>query len=132
MPPQQFWQGVKEFNQLDFYACHDTLEALWLESSEPDRKFYQGVLQIAVGCHHLRNDNWHGAAILLGEGVKRISEYEPIYEEIDVSKFLEDSSELLQIVQQTKPEELGELAIRLEKESKENRGGWPKIHRTTS
>ncbi|MGF1487396.1 MAG: DUF309 domain-containing protein [Prochloraceae cyanobacterium] len=132
MPPQQFWQGVEEFNQLDFYACHDTLEALWLESSDPDRKFYQGVLQIAVGCHHLRNDNWRGAAILLGEGIKRISEYQPIYEEIDVSKLLEDSSELLQIVQQTKPEKVVELASKLELESKENRGGWPKIYRVAS
>jgi len=132
MPPQQFWQGVEEFNQLDFYACHDTLEALWLESSDPDRKFYQGVLQIAVSCHHLRNNNWRGAVILLGEGVKRISEYQPIYEEIDVSQLLEASCELLATIQQTEPERAKELAERLEKESKESQGGWPKIHRISS
>ncbi|MDJ0723640.1 MAG: DUF309 domain-containing protein [Prochloraceae cyanobacterium] len=132
MPPQQFWQGVEEFNQLDFYACHDTLEALWLESSDPDRKFYQGVLQIAVSCHHLRNNNWRGAVILLGEGVKRISEYQPIYEEIDVTQLLEESCELLATIQQTEPERAKELAERLEKESKESQGGWPKIHRISS
>jgi len=26
--PQQFLQGVEQFNSQQFYACHDTLEAL--------------------------------------------------------------------------------------------------------
>lgn len=132
MPPQEFWQGVEEFNSLDFYACHDTLEAIWLSSSEPDQKFYQGVLQIAVGCHHLGNNNWRGAAILLGEGIKRISEYQPTYEEIDVDRLLADSSQLLQTVQQTDPDRVTELAARLDRESKENTGGWPKIYRASA
>ncbi|MEY3826619.1 MAG: hypothetical protein RLZZ148_1435, partial [Cyanobacteriota bacterium] len=45
---EAFWQGVSEFNLGEFYACHDTLEALWMESSEPTKSFYQGILQIAV------------------------------------------------------------------------------------
>ncbi|MDJ0676909.1 MAG: DUF309 domain-containing protein, partial [Calothrix sp. MO_167.B42] len=27
--PQEFWEGVEQFNSRQFYACHDTLEALW-------------------------------------------------------------------------------------------------------
>jgi hypothetical protein len=69
MLPPEFWQGVEQFNQRQFYACHDTLEAIWIEAGEPDKKFYQGVLQVAVGLYHLGNDNWRGAVILLGEGV---------------------------------------------------------------
>jgi len=29
--------GCRQFNQGQFYACHDTLEALWMEASEPQR-----------------------------------------------------------------------------------------------
>ncbi|NEQ23504.1 MAG: DUF309 domain-containing protein, partial [Microcoleus sp. SIO2G3] len=36
VPPEEFWQGVEQFNQQEFYACHDTLEALWMEAFEPD------------------------------------------------------------------------------------------------
>ena len=44
--------AIEQFNQQDFYACHDTLEALWMEAIEPDRSFYQGLLQLAVGLYH--------------------------------------------------------------------------------
>ncbi|MGK7902131.1 MAG: DUF309 domain-containing protein, partial [Hormoscilla sp.] len=30
--PSAFWQGIEQFNQQEFYACHDTLEALWIEA----------------------------------------------------------------------------------------------------
>ncbi|XQQ07818.1 MAG: DUF309 domain-containing protein [Leptolyngbya sp. IPPAS B-1204] len=65
MPPE-FWQGIEEFNQQQFYACHDTLEAIWMEAIEPQKTFYQGILQIAVALYHLGNQNFRGAIILLG------------------------------------------------------------------
>ena len=114
MPPQAFWQGVTEFNQRDFYACHDTLEALWMESMEPDKKFYQGILQVAVGCHHLFNHNWRGAVILLGEGLKRLVEYEPVYEAIDVSELVLETNRLLKALQQINPEQIAEFTQQLE------------------
>ncbi|BAU64453.1 hypothetical protein STA3757_18250 [Stanieria sp. NIES-3757] len=110
---QEFWQAIEQFNQQQFYACHDTLEALWLEAVEPDKNFYQGILQIAVACYHLGNQNWRGAVILLGEGVKRLSNYQPIYEEIDVTSLIEESSQLLQQLQQIEPEQIQEFTQQL-------------------
>ena len=55
--PQEFWEGVEQFNLGQFYACHDTLEALWIEALEPEKTFYQGILQIAVALYHLENEN---------------------------------------------------------------------------
>ncbi len=117
MPPQEFWQGIAEFNREEFYACHDTLEALWMEASELDKRFYQGVLQIAVGCYHLENSNWRGAVILLGEGIKRISDYQPVYEEIDVTQLLIESSQVLQELQQIEPEQIESFLERLKSAS---------------
>ncbi len=110
MPRSEFWQGVEEFNQQQFYACHDTLEALWMDSMEPDKTFYQGVLQVAVGCYHLGNHNWRGAAILLGEGTRRLQDYQPTYAEIDVSSLLTQSLDLLSALQQIQPETIAEFA----------------------
>nr|WP_298976038.1 DUF309 domain-containing protein [uncultured Thermosynechococcus sp.] len=39
-----------------------------LKPYEPERRFYQGLLQIAVACHHLSRGNQRGAILLLGEG----------------------------------------------------------------
>ncbi|MGD1917649.1 MAG: DUF309 domain-containing protein [Pleurocapsa sp.] len=101
----EFDQGIKEFNQQQFYACHDTLEAIWVDAEETDKRFYQGILQVAVGCYHLSNDNLRGAIILLGEAVRRLCDYQPDYEGVDVELLLEQASELLQALQQLPPDD---------------------------
>ncbi|MHC0066319.1 DUF309 domain-containing protein [Nostoc sp. UIC 10890] len=98
--PQEFWQGVEQFNSGQFYACHDTLEALWIEASEPEKSFYQGILQIAVALYHLENRNWRGAVILLGEGSNRLRRYPSSYEGVDVDELLSQSATLLTTLQQ--------------------------------
>lgn len=113
VPPEEFWRGVEQFNQQEFYACHDTLEALWMEATEPDKCFYQGILQIAVACYHLGNLNWRGAVILLGEGIRRLGDYQPVYNGIDVIEFLSESIELLKALQQTEPQHVGEFVKQL-------------------
>lgn len=98
MPPE-YWQGVEQFNSGQFYACHDTLEALWIDASEPEKTFYQGILQIAVALYHLGNRNWRGAAILLGEGSNRLRRYPSSYGGIDVDELRHQSAVLLRGIQ---------------------------------
>lgn len=97
--PAEFWHGVDQFNQRQFYACHDTLEALWIEASEPERTFYQGILQVAVGLYHLSNHNWRGAVILIGEGLNRLRDYPEDFWGIHVDRFLDESAVLLSGIQ---------------------------------
>lgn len=127
--PQEFWQGVEEFNNQEYYACHDTLEALWMESTEPEKTFYQGVLQIAVALYHLNNHNWRGAAILLGEGINRLRYYQPIYADIDVEKLVEESVNLLSALQEHGAENLAEFIEQLNTSSDPNLI-LPKIERS--
>jgi uncharacterized protein len=102
----EFWHGVEQFNQGQFYACHDTLEALWIEAIEPQKTFYQAILQIAVALYHLGNSNVRGACILLGEGTNKLRRYEASYAGIDVDELLDDSVALLTQLQQEKAESL--------------------------
>jgi uncharacterized protein len=109
-PEARFWQGVEQFNSGEFYTCHDTLEALWIEAIEPDRTFYQGVLQIAVALYHLGNRNLRGALILLGEGSNRLQRYQPDYAEIQVDSLVAQSLDLLALLQQAEPEQIEAIA----------------------
>jgi uncharacterized protein len=111
--PPEFWQGVDQFNQQQFYACHDTLEALWIEASEPEKQFYQGILQIAVALYHLGNLNWNGAVILLGEGLYRLRHYSPDYGGIDLVPFLEEARAVLDWLQATGPTQVVEVSQQL-------------------
>lgn len=108
--PPEFWHGVEQFNQGEFYACHDTLEALWMEAMEPEKTFYQGVLQIAVGLYHLSNHNWRGTVTLLGEGIHRLRRYQPTYADINVSQLIDQGIALLIQLQQHGPDQVVELA----------------------
>ena len=108
--PPAFWQAVTQFNQGEFYACHDTLESLWMEATEPLKTFYQGILQIAVACYHLGNQNWRGAVILLGEGLRRICDYQPVYASIDITQLVVQSDTLLRALQQAGPERVAEFS----------------------
>lgn len=136
--PPDFWQAVEQFNQEDFYACHDTLESLWMEAAEPEKKFYQGILQIAVALYHLSNHNWKGAAILLGEGMSRLKPYQPNYFEINVAELIQSSGQILGKVQEFGPENVVELAEELfanihDNEVPDNPGLYlPKIQRINS
>ncbi|OAB59074.1 hypothetical protein AY600_13660 [Phormidium willei BDU 130791] len=108
--PPEFWQGVEEFNRGEFYACHDTLEAIWLESVDPEKTFYQGILQIAVGVYHLSNQNWKGCLMLLGEGTNRLRRYRPEYGQIDVESLFSQGLEMLQVLQDAGEERTAEFA----------------------
>lgn len=105
---QQLNHGIEQFNEGEFYACHDTLEALWMEANEPDRTFFQGLLQVAVGLYHLSNHNWQGAVTLLGNGINRLRPYTPEYATVDVVHLLDWSTALLQQLQQAGPEAIAD------------------------
>lgn len=98
--PDEFWQAVEQFNQQQFYACHDTLEAIWMEAPQPQKTFYQAVLQIAVALYHLENSNLRGAVILLGEGINKLRNYPASYSGIDIDELLIASATLLSTLQQ--------------------------------
>ena len=121
MGSPEFERGITEFNQQQFYACHDTLEAIWVDAEEVDKRFYQGILQVAVGCYHLSNDNLRGAIILLGEAVRRLCDYRPEYEGIDVEQLLHQALALLQALQQLKPEQTSDFFQQLQHKRQEGK-----------
>ena len=80
-----------------------------MEAGEPEKRFYQGILQVAVALYHLGNHNWRGAVILLGEGINRLSYYQPSYAGIAVEDLLGQSAKLLSALQQAGPEEVAKF-----------------------
>ncbi len=60
-PPPALLAGIEQFNAGEYWECHETLETLWRAEPRPVRDLYQGILQIGVAFHHLRNDNIPGA-----------------------------------------------------------------------
>jgi predicted metal-dependent hydrolase len=71
--PPEFYTALDALNRGEYFACHETLEALWIPEKRSVRQIYQGVLQIAVGCYHLvERRNWVGAVNKLDAGARRL------------------------------------------------------------
>ncbi|MGB3293460.1 MAG: DUF309 domain-containing protein [Phormidesmis sp.] len=104
--PDSLENGIDQFNRSEFYACHDTLEAIWMAAETAEKPFYQGILQVAVGFYHLSNLNWRGGAILLGEGISRLRRFEPRYKGVVVETLVDQAAEWLALIQSAGPEGL--------------------------
>ena len=121
--PASLPKGIEEFNTQQFYACHDTLEAVWMAADNAEKPFYQGILQISVAFYHLGNLNWRGGAILLGEGISRLRKFEPSYEGVNVEELVDEAVEWLTLVQEAGPEGVARMMSELPR-------SLPKIHLT--
>ena len=56
--PEQYREGLRLFNDEEFFECHEVLEELWSETVGADRKFLQGLIQAAVALFHFGNENF--------------------------------------------------------------------------
>jgi predicted metal-dependent hydrolase len=70
-----FCTGLSEFNSGLYFECHETLEDVWRKQEGEERELTQGIIQIAVGCHHLSHNNKVGALKLFRRGLPRIEKF---------------------------------------------------------
>jgi uncharacterized protein len=84
----RFLKGIDEFNQGLFFECHETLEEIWLEEHGEDRRFYQGIIQIAAGYFKLQQGVPAGAIKLWRTGLEKLEPYRPVYLGINVGSFM--------------------------------------------
>ena len=71
-----FQQGLKAFNNRQFYDAHEYWEELWLDYKLDDAQFIQGLIQLAVSYFHFYNGNINGARSMIKKCLKKIEIYE--------------------------------------------------------
>lgn len=69
---ESFRHGLDEFNGERFFEAHEAWEQVWLASAGQEKRFLQGIIQIAAAFHHYRRGNWQGACSLLEAGLSRL------------------------------------------------------------
>jgi predicted metal-dependent hydrolase len=70
-----FARGIQLFNKAEFFEAHEVLEDVWRAASLPEKKFLQGIIQIAVALHHYSRGNQVGAQSLMRRAVRNLSGY---------------------------------------------------------
>jgi predicted metal-dependent hydrolase len=83
----RYLAGIVLFNRHDFFEAHEVWEDLWQECLGPERKFYQALIQAAVGLLHFGNGNLRGAVKLYHSSREYMSRYGSPYLGLDADAF---------------------------------------------
>ena len=66
-------EGLLLFNRGKFYEAHEVWEDLWRATGDPVLKTcYQGLIQAAVGMHHLARGNSVGGRSQVGKSMRNL------------------------------------------------------------
>ncbi len=88
--PEQYREGIRLFNEEEFFDCHDVLEELWSETVGPERKFLQGLIQASIALFHFGNENFGGAKKLYLSAIKNLDFHGDEFMGIKLGEFLQD------------------------------------------
>ena len=122
LPPAELLRGIEEFNRQEFFAQHETLEAIWIKEEDSVRYLYQGILQLGVGFYHWRRGNWRGAVAKLGQGLAKLDAYRPVCMTIDVERLVWETRLLREELERRGPHNLPDFPP----------PGLPMVHRISN
>jgi predicted metal-dependent hydrolase len=86
--------GLFFFNDGRYFEAHEAWEDLWRVTGPPLRTFYQGLIQAAVGLHHLERGNRIGALGQLSKSIGHLSETVNASDSIDTAGLIRQLQEI--------------------------------------
>ena len=107
--PQALAKGIAEFNSWRFYDCHETLEDVWREEATGLADFYQGIIKVAAGFHHLIRGNHKGAVNLLSGGLQLLEPFRPTCLGVDVRLLIDNVRPCLDAILALGPRRLSQF-----------------------
>jgi len=81
--------GIELFNRGEFFEAHEVWEDVWRAAPEAEKKFLQGLIQVAVAFHHHSKGNLAGARSLLERGRRNLAGYPENFGGINLSSLLQ-------------------------------------------
>ncbi len=111
-PSAEMIRGFEQFNRGEYWAQHETLEAVWrAEKTESIRNFYKGILQIGVGFHHLTRRNYTGAVKVLKRGIEYLRPFAPECMGVQVQPLVAGAERVLKETILLGPDHINEMDV---------------------
>jgi predicted metal-dependent hydrolase len=83
-----YLRGIRLFNGGAYFEAHEVLEDAWRAAPTVEKKFLQGLIQVAVGLHHHSKGNVVGARSLLSRAARNLSSYPEDFGGIELPELL--------------------------------------------
>ena len=84
-----YLKGLEAFNTGCFYEAHELWEEVWLETPNPDKKFLQGLIQVAAAFHHFSRANLRGTQNLLRAGLLKLDCFPEVHGGLEIAALRE-------------------------------------------
>jgi predicted metal-dependent hydrolase len=68
-----FQAGIELFNAGRYFECHEAWEEVWKHADGDAKRFYQGLIQLAVAILHVQRGNRHGAASVYAKACRNLA-----------------------------------------------------------
>jgi predicted metal-dependent hydrolase len=85
-----YQKGLEAFNSSHFYDAHEHWEEVWLETPNPDKKFLQGLIQVAAAFHHYSRANLQGTRNLLQAGLLKLDCFPEVHGGLEIEALREE------------------------------------------
>ncbi len=85
-------EGVSLFNDKKYFECHDYFEDLWMQCSNRDRLFYQGMVQAAVGCYHYNQNHYNSAINQFRKSIDKLKLYPDVFLGVGLANLISELS----------------------------------------
>jgi hypothetical protein len=85
---EQYRLGISLFNNAQFFAAHEELEDVWRAAPPENKKFLQGVVQIAVAFHHYSTGNRVGMRSVLERAIRNLAQPSGSFGQIELPSLL--------------------------------------------
>jgi predicted metal-dependent hydrolase len=79
-----YHRGLEAFNSSEFFDAHELWEDVWRETPGPDKRYLQGLIQIAAAFHHYSRANLRGTRKLLEEGLLKLDTFPPSHRGLEI------------------------------------------------
>ena len=77
-------EGLRCYQEREFFDAHEHWEGVWLRCDEPDKSFLQALIQVTAAFHHLRQGRPAGTVSLLRRALRRLEGFPADYEGVRV------------------------------------------------
>ena len=78
-----FSQGIRSFNQRDFYEAHEYFEAAWRRTTENSREFYRALLHLSGGFFRLTQNRPKAARKFFTHALAWLDQFPDTFMELD-------------------------------------------------
>lgn len=99
----EYHRGIALFNRGEFFDAHEVLEDVWRAAPAPEKKFLQGVVQIAVAFHHHSTGNHRGMRSVLERAIRNLGEHSGRFGGIDLPRLQQSLNQWKEAMDRAQP-----------------------------